>query len=471
MKKILSSVALLLAISMLLLVFISCVDQIEEPHIGSLSLTTEGSITRKLIEPVELDITVDSYRVTGTGPSGAILAPEVYTTPAFVIPDLIEGDWTITVEGLNVDEVVIALTTFDISIIWGEVSKKQFDLTWLVGTGTLDLTIAWPDTIATFETIQGVLEQEGTDPQTFTLAVTDATTMGSLHTLTESINGLATGDHTLTLTFQDGEGKQIGGVFEEDVVIYKGITSLGVCSIPKELVSIEAPVISPIEDTFISAQEVTITTETKGALIYYTTNGSAPSSASTLYTEPFTVTYGDTGTTTIKAISVKRGFADSAVTEKTYTIQNQSFDVLFDSQEGSLVPNLRVINSLPYGTLPTPERMGYTFAGWWTEGAGDGFEVTDTTLVSLETNQTLYAKWSGTTHAVTLDFQGGIGKEGWVHAIYGSPMPNYTVPNRTGYTFVGYFTEESEGGIQYYDGTMASLRNWDILSATTLYAH
>ena len=51
-----------------------------------------------------------------------------------------------------------------------------------------------------------------------------------------------------------------------------------------------------------------------GATIYYTTDGNVPTSASSVYSEPVTLTE----TTTLKAIAVKDG-QSSEVTSRTYT--------------------------------------------------------------------------------------------------------------------------------------------------------
>jgi hypothetical protein len=64
----------------------------------------------------------------------------------------------------------------------------------------------------------------------------------------------------------------------------------------------------------VSNGVVTITAAT-GASIYYTTNGSTPTSSSTLYSAPFTPS---SGTSQIKAIAVKDGVS-SEVTTKSYS--------------------------------------------------------------------------------------------------------------------------------------------------------
>ena len=75
---------------------------------------------------------------------------------------------------------------------------------------------------------------------------------------------------------------------------------------------VEKPVIAG-ETPFETSTEVTITAA-EGATIYYTNDGSTPTSASTAYTEKLTLS----ATTTIKAIAVKGGIT-SEVASKTFT--------------------------------------------------------------------------------------------------------------------------------------------------------
>ena len=74
-----------------------------------------------------------------------------------------------------------------------------------------------------------------------------------------------------------------------------------------------APVITPESGTYYSPFEVSISCWTNGAKIYYTTNGSTPTTSSTLYSAPFTVN----SNTTVKAISAKDG-ETSDVVSATY---------------------------------------------------------------------------------------------------------------------------------------------------------
>lgn len=74
--------------------------------------------------------------------------------------------------------------------------------------------------------------------------------------------------------------------------------------------------LSPSEaTTFTTSQKVKMSANARGAKIYYTDNGSAPTSASTEYTGEITLT----ATKTIKAIAIKDGYTNSDVVSVTYT--------------------------------------------------------------------------------------------------------------------------------------------------------
>ena len=77
------------------------------------------------------------------------------------------------------------------------------------------------------------------------------------------------------------------------------------------------PVFSPKAGKYASAQSVTITDSTTGAVIYYTTDGTTPTSKSNQYAGALTVS----ATETIKAIAVATDYANSTVATAIYTIE------------------------------------------------------------------------------------------------------------------------------------------------------
>ena len=79
---------------------------------------------------------------------------------------------------------------------------------------------------------------------------------------------------------------------------------------------VATPTFTPAAGEYTAAQNVEIACATDGASIYYTTDGTDPTAASTAYTSAIAVG----ATTTIKAIAVKEGWTDSEIATAAYTI-------------------------------------------------------------------------------------------------------------------------------------------------------
>jgi hypothetical protein len=80
---------------------------------------------------------------------------------------------------------------------------------------------------------------------------------------------------------------------------------------------VAAPTANPASGTVASGSSISLTTATEGASIYYTTDGSEPSTASTLYSTPITIS----SSTAIKAIAVKDGMTNSAMMSESYLVE------------------------------------------------------------------------------------------------------------------------------------------------------
>jgi len=79
------------------------------------------------------------------------------------------------------------------------------------------------------------------------------------------------------------------------------------------------PTFSPAGGTFLAAQSVILSDATPGASVFYTTDGSTPSSSSNLYTGAIVIS--SSSTITIKAMATAPGLLNSAVTSAVYVIQ------------------------------------------------------------------------------------------------------------------------------------------------------
>jgi hypothetical protein len=95
--------------------------------------------------------------------------------------------------------------------------------------------------------------------------------------------------------------------------------------------AVGTPVFSVPGGTYATAQTVTLSDPTSGAAIYYTTNGTTPTSASTLYTGPVTVTASET----LQAIGIKSGLANSSVGSAAYVIGTVAATPVFSLAAGT----------------------------------------------------------------------------------------------------------------------------------------
>jgi hypothetical protein len=78
--------------------------------------------------------------------------------------------------------------------------------------------------------------------------------------------------------------------------------------------------LNPAPGNFTTAQSVSLTDDTAGAVIYYTIDGSMPTTKSAIYKAPLQVS----STTTINAIAAAPGYSTSAPASGTYTFGTAS---------------------------------------------------------------------------------------------------------------------------------------------------
>jgi hypothetical protein len=106
-----------------------------------------------------------------------------------------------------------------------------------------------------------------------------------------------------------------GGTFNAIAVATNTTTSL-VSTASYTVGTVATPVFSIPTGSYASGTTVSITSPTQGAIVYYTTDGSTPTSGSPQFTGPITPVDGET----IMAIAIADGMASSAVSTATYTI-------------------------------------------------------------------------------------------------------------------------------------------------------
>lgn len=134
------------------------------------------------------------------------------------------------------------------------------------------------------------------------------------------VHRLPVGNWVLQLDVQDASG----------MVVLQGRSTVEVrpgsldqvtftLAVPTTGNQVASPMFSPAPGTIESSQPISLSCPTADALLYYTTDGSTPTSSSIRYTAPFTLP----ASSTVKAIALKEGMTSSPVTQATYSFAPQ----------------------------------------------------------------------------------------------------------------------------------------------------
>lgn len=205
---------------------------------------------------------------------------------------------------------------------------------------------------------------------------------------------------------------------------------------------------------------------------------------------PFTVTQDMTGGNKIKVYYVAKTFTvtfdanSGVVTDNSKQVAKTTRKVKYNGTDNNDVSSLK------------PTRTGYSFVGWYTDKEGGSQVYTkegkcnnDDTYWSnnkwcATSDLTVYAHWKANTYTLTFDANGGLVNDNETTAkctpTYDKPFFNdveYLNPQKTGYTFAGWYTAKT-GGTQIYnnkgkctnDGTYWKNGNWHYTGNATLYA-
>lgn len=163
--------------------------------------------------------------------------------------------------------------------------------------------------------------------------------------------------------------------------------------------------------------------------------------------------------------------------------------VTLDRQEGTTGDTSVTVTygaAMPSATMPT--RANYTFGGYYlqTGGAGKNYYTSGGASANVwneTSNFTLYAKWTAKVYTITLNNQSATtaGTETiyenygirYASDIGGSPaITSITAPEKTGYTFGGYYTSTGGGGTQIIDasGVIVEETYTQFTSSVSIYA-
>lgn len=122
------------------------------------------------------------------------------------------------------------------------------------------------------------------------------------------------------------------------------------------------------------------------------------------------------------------------ITWQEVSVQFYNGETLYDTRE------------VDYGAyiwehdLPTPSKTGYVFCGWYDNSEFSGKPYVPDDVWDITEDISLYAKWSPAVNYITFS---GYGSENFADmpVVYDQPIGALPVPERTGYTFLGWKDE------------------------------
>ena len=168
------------------------------------------------------------------------------------------------------------------------------------------------------------------------VAVTTSTVSGSL---SPTIGTLQIGGSQF--------GEYFKGLIDEVRIYNKALNDTEIQTVYQQDIAtpvqtVATPVISPSGGNYSTSVPVTMQTATSGASIHYTTNGSAPTQSSSVYTGTVTLT----NSATVKAKAFKSGANASAEASASFTITQPFSFSLSNSGDKAVVAGSSVTNSI-----------------------------------------------------------------------------------------------------------------------------
>lgn len=250
------------------------------------------------------------------------------------------------------------------------------------------------------------------DPGTLTYNIKGNSYSGSTFKVQQSADGV---DYSDVATYTElgavqSESKTLAKTTRYVKFIYtakvNGNVALGNIAISEYVAptACEAPTFTPESgETFTETLDVVLASATDGATIYYTLDGSEPTTASSVFSEKITLTE----TTTINAIAVKDGLSNSSVASATFTkvLVIDSYEIDFETNDLAPYVNWEFSNIAIRGTITAHGGSDYASNASSSEATTGTASCTITTkakyanpgtltfYISKESNNTTASSW------------------------------------------------------------------------------
>lgn len=125
------------------LILTSCNPSLLNVSKGDLVIRFNQNVSKDTLSP-QIKMEIDSYIISGIGPDGRTFSPITSSGEDVTIRNLFNGDWNITVQGLNEDGIAIGEGSDICTIVANKVNSAYISVNEFVGNGTLALGVNWP---------------------------------------------------------------------------------------------------------------------------------------------------------------------------------------------------------------------------------------------------------------------------------------------------------------------------------------
>lgn len=221
--------------------------------------------------------------------------------------------------------------------------------------------------------------------------------------------------------------------------------------------STPTPVFSLAAGTYTSAQSLTITDTTQGATIYFTTDGSTPTTASTTYSGSIAISSSET----VKAIAVATGHTTSAVATADYVIETATATPTFTPEGGTYTS----AQTVTIGDATQGATIYYTTDGSTPSTASTAYSKSITVATSETVKAIAVANGYTTSAVATAAYV--INIPATPAPLIGSLSPSYTSAGGAAFTLTITGSGFTSASTVYWGTTALTTR---FLSATQLAA-
>ncbi len=198
-----------------------------------------------------------------------------------------------------------AVGNYSITAAAGTLAASNYSFSFVAGTLSVTkavLTLAATNVSVVYNQPLPALTYSVTG---FVNADTAAVLSGAVVETTTAVVGSALGSYPITLAQGTLTASNYSFVLKNGTLVVKAIGTVA------------TPTFKPAGGTYKGAQSITITDTTPGAVLYYTVDGTVPTTGSTKYAGPVAVS----ATETITVLGTSAGYTPSAVARAAYVIQ------------------------------------------------------------------------------------------------------------------------------------------------------